>query len=72
RPDPADGRARLLFLSARGEAALAAARRFHHEYEQRLVRAHGRDAVATLRAALEAMVGGAGQTIDPQLRALYL
>ena len=72
RPDPADGRARLLFLAERGNAALAAARRFHRQYERRLVRTQGPEAVTTLRNALEAMAGGAEQTIDPQLRALYL
>ncbi|HZN74892.1 MAG TPA: helix-turn-helix domain-containing protein [Micromonosporaceae bacterium] len=72
RPDPDDARARLLYLSARGEAALAAARRFHRTYEQRLARAHGRPAVTALRAMLEAMAGGREQTIDPHLRALYL
>jgi DNA-binding MarR family transcriptional regulator len=72
RPDPADGRARLLFLSPRGDAALAAARRFHHRYERRLVRTHGPEAVGTLRLVLEAMAGGAEHTTDPRLRALYL
>ncbi|HEX8629059.1 MAG TPA: helix-turn-helix domain-containing protein [Catenuloplanes sp.] len=72
RPDPADGRARLLYLSARGQAALAAARRFHHRYEQRLVRTHGPAAVDALRQLLEAMAGGAEQTIDPRLRVLHL
>jgi len=72
RPDPEDKRARLICLSARGEAALSAARNFHRRYERRLVRVHGAAAVATLRAALEAMAGGADQTVDPHLRALYL
>jgi DNA-binding MarR family transcriptional regulator len=72
RPDPSDGRARLLYLSERGNFALAAARRFHQRYEQQLVRTHGREVVATLRAMLEAMAGGTEQTLDPQLRALYL
>jgi DNA-binding MarR family transcriptional regulator len=72
RPDPTDGRARLVYLSPRGTAALAAARRFHRGYERRLVRTHGSAAVATLRAVLETMAGGSEQTIDPQLRALYL
>src|SRR5215510_5415821 len=44
-PDPADRRARLVSLSARGRAALAAARRFHHGYEQRLRATHGDQAV---------------------------
>jgi DNA-binding MarR family transcriptional regulator len=72
RPDPSDARARLLELTERGRAALASARRFHAAFERRLVRAHGRDAVAALRTVLEAAAGGPEQTIDPHLRALYL
>ena len=48
RPDPTDGRARLLYLSARGAAALASARRFHQRFERRLARRHGREAVCLL------------------------
>ncbi len=72
RADPTDGRARLLYLSARGNVALAAARRFHRSYERRLVRTHGRSAVANLRIMLEAMAGGGERSVDPHLRALYL
>jgi DNA-binding MarR family transcriptional regulator len=72
RPDPSDGRSRLVYLSERGTAALATARRFHQRYERRLVREHGAAAVATLRAVLESMAGGVENTVDPQLRALYL
>jgi DNA-binding MarR family transcriptional regulator len=72
RPDPTDGRAQLLSLTARGDAALAAARRFHQAYERRLARAHGRAAVDAVRELLTAMAGGADRTIDPHLRALYL
>jgi DNA-binding MarR family transcriptional regulator len=72
RSDPSDGRARLVYLSGRGEAALASARRFHQRYERRLARAHGPELVATLRVALAAMAGGAERTVDPHLRALYL
>ena len=72
RPDPGDRRARLLYLSARGNAALAAARGFHRRYERRLVRTHGREAVDTLRFVLQAMAGGADQAVGPRLRALYL
>jgi DNA-binding MarR family transcriptional regulator len=71
RPDPRDGRARLLHLSEYGQAALAAARRFHQRYERRLVREHGAEAVETLRAVLGAMVGEE-QAADPRFRALYL
>lgn len=72
RPDPTDGRARLVYLSPRGEEALASARRFHRRYEQRLARQVGADAVAVTRRVLEAMAGGEEKTIDPQLRALFL
>jgi DNA-binding MarR family transcriptional regulator len=71
RPDPTDGRARLLYLSEHGEDALAAARRFHQRYERRLVREHGAEAVANLRALLAAMAGQE-QAADPRFRALYL
>jgi DNA-binding MarR family transcriptional regulator len=71
RPDPRDGRARLLYLSAHGQAALASARRFHQRFEKRLVKEHGAEAVANLRALLTA-VAGAERTADPRFRALYL
>jgi DNA-binding MarR family transcriptional regulator len=71
QPDPSDRRARLVRLSERGQRALANARRFHRDYERRLARAHGSDAVATLRAMLEA-IAGSEQTVDPRLRAFYL
>ena len=71
QPDPADRRARLIRLSERGQRALANARRFHRDYERRLARAHGGDAVATLRAMLEA-IAGSEQSVDPRLRAFYL
>jgi DNA-binding MarR family transcriptional regulator len=70
-PDPSDRRARLVRLSARGERALATARRFHRDYERRLIRAHGKEAVGTLRAMLEA-IAGAEQSVDPRMRAFYL
>jgi DNA-binding MarR family transcriptional regulator len=71
RPDPTDGRARLLHLSEHGRAVLAAARRFHQSYERRLIAEHGREAVAGLRELLTAMAGEE-QTADPRFRALYL
>lgn len=71
RPDPRDGRAWRLALSGRGEAALAAAHRFHRAYEDRLAREHGADGVAALRDLLSAMAGGNAAT-DPRLRALYV
>ena len=71
RPDPRDGRARLLHLSERGGDALAAARRFHRTYERRLTRTHGPDTVARVRALLASMAGE-DQAADPRFRALYL
>ncbi len=71
QPDPDDRRARPVRLSERGQRALANARRFHQDYERKLARAYGADAVATLRAMLEAIVG-TEQSVDPRLRAFYL
>ena len=69
RPDPTDGRARLLHLSARGKAALAAARKFHQSYERKLRKTHGDAAIDAVRTVLTAMAGTA-QTTDPHFRAL--
>jgi len=73
RPDPSDGRARLLELSERGRAALAAARAFHRSYEQRLARRHGRAHVDDLRAMLTAMAPTYGNgALDPRVRAMHV
>jgi DNA-binding MarR family transcriptional regulator len=75
RPDPHDGRARQVHLAARGEQALAAAKRFHQLYERRLAHAHGAEHVATLRQLLTDMAGGEGAGeagFDPALRVLYV
>ena len=71
RPDPDDGRARLIQLSDRGRRALATAHRFHRDFERRLAARLGAEPVATLRAMLEA-IGGDEQRVDPRLRAMYL
>jgi DNA-binding MarR family transcriptional regulator len=71
RPDPADRRARLLYLTARGQHALAAARRFHQQYERRMIKTHGREAVAAMRTLLGAMVGP-DRVADPRFRPMYL
>jgi MarR family transcriptional regulator for hemolysin len=55
--DPADARSRRLRLSRRGGRAVAAARRFHRQFEERLAAEHGTRAVATLRGVLEGIVG---------------
>jgi DNA-binding MarR family transcriptional regulator len=57
RPSPTDRRSRPLYLTERGQRALAAARRFHRRYERELIRRHGADPVATLRSVLTAIAG---------------
>ena len=72
-PDPEDGRARVLELSPRGRQALAAARRFHRRYEQRLARRHGPEAAATLRELLTTLAPTDDKgALDPRLRALQV
>ncbi|MGZ0152176.1 MarR family winged helix-turn-helix transcriptional regulator [Kribbella sp. WER1] len=69
RPDPTDARARLLHLTDRGHATLSAARRFHRDYERRLRKRLGDDAVDALRDVLTEMAGEA-QISTPHFRAL--
>jgi DNA-binding MarR family transcriptional regulator len=68
-PDPSDGRARLIQLSARGQAALKAARKYHQAYERRLRKEHGDAAIDAVRAVFTAMAGE-DSTTDPHFRAL--
>ena len=72
RPSPDDARARLVELSGRGRAAIAAARAFHRSFETRMRRRHGTAAIETFRAVLSDMAGEAPGGIDRELRALYL
>jgi DNA-binding MarR family transcriptional regulator len=72
RPDPDDARARLIDLSARGRAAMAAARAFHQRTERRLIRQHGAGALATVRTVLQALGGDLPEGQEPQLRAMSL
>ena len=53
RPDPDDARVKRLRLARRGREALAAAKRFHAGFEQRLVRDAGAGAVRTFRRLLQ-------------------
>jgi DNA-binding MarR family transcriptional regulator len=57
RPSPTDRRSRPLYLTERGQRALAAARRFHRRYERELIRQHGAEPVAALRGVLTAIAG---------------
>jgi DNA-binding MarR family transcriptional regulator len=68
-PDPTDGRARLIHLSERGQAALKAARRFHQAYERKLRKTHGDEAIDAVRAVFTDMAGE-DSTTDPHFRAL--
>ncbi|MET0595538.1 MAG: MarR family transcriptional regulator [Polyangiaceae bacterium] len=56
RPDPDDARAKRLYLSKRGEAALAAARRFHKRFESSLRTRIGAKGVDLARAMLDEIV----------------
>ena len=58
RADADDGRAKQIALTKRGEAALAAARQFHHRFEQALANKAGRNRTGTTRAVLEEIVQG--------------
>jgi len=58
--DAHDARVRRLHLSARGKAALRAARRFHAATEQELVKALGSTKVAAARAVLDEMAHATG------------
>ncbi|WP_228538814.1 MarR family winged helix-turn-helix transcriptional regulator [Nocardia sp. XZ_19_385] len=71
RPDPGDRRAKLLYLSDKGNNALAAARRFHRDLERKLVKAHGAEAVRTLRTLLEAITTPENLA-DPRWRAPHI
>jgi DNA-binding MarR family transcriptional regulator len=71
RPDPNDGRARLVRLTDEGSRALREARSFHRAFERRLVRELGAGPVEGLVTTLEHVVGD--ETLrDPRIRALYL
>jgi DNA-binding MarR family transcriptional regulator len=63
RPDPTDSRVKRLRLARRGREALAAARRFHAQFERDLARAQGAGAVTTLRRVLAAVAAAGGD--DP-------
>lgn len=52
RPDPADGRAKRLYLSPEGRELLDRVRAFHADFERRLAERLGAEEVATTREVL--------------------
>jgi DNA-binding MarR family transcriptional regulator len=70
RPDPGDGRQKQLFLSVRGSAVLAAARRFHRDFEQGLAGELGTRRAGELRAALTRIVERQPGAVDRGARLL--
>jgi MarR family transcriptional regulator for hemolysin len=64
RDDPSDGRAKQLFLAARGRRALRAARAFHRAFEADFSRVHGGKLARTLREALELLVSAGGDSAN--------
>ena len=69
RPDPTDARARLLQLTARGEAALQAARKFHQAYQRKLRWRLGDAAIDRVGGVLTEWAGAA-LISTPHFRAL--
>jgi DNA-binding MarR family transcriptional regulator len=63
-PDPADGRARVLSLTARGDAMVAAAIRIGTDYEAALTAQLGPRQAGALRTGLESIVEQAGAASD--------
>jgi DNA-binding MarR family transcriptional regulator len=55
RPDPDDARIKRLHLARRGREALAAARRFHANFEEQMAHQLGAAPVRTLRRVLTAV-----------------
>jgi DNA-binding MarR family transcriptional regulator len=53
RPDPEDGRAKVIHLTRRGEEGMAAANRIFAEIESELAEEVGRERMAELRETLE-------------------
>jgi DNA-binding MarR family transcriptional regulator len=72
-PDPADGRARVLSLTARGDAMVAAAIAIGTGYEAALADELGPRQARALRQGLEAIVrraGAAGELVARRVRSL--
>lgn len=65
RPDPADGRARLVLLTARGNAVRPVAVTAGREVEERWARLVGRDELERLRAGLRHLLAMVREERDP-------
>ena len=68
RPSPRDSRANAINLAARGRKLLAAARRFHAQFESDLASRVGGDAAVT-RRVLEGIAAAADDSAAGRLRA---
>ena len=55
-PDPADGRAKTIVLTARGHEALAAGRRAFVDIEARWVKEFGEERIAALRETVDQLI----------------
>jgi DNA-binding MarR family transcriptional regulator len=60
-PDPDDGRAKIIRLTPKGASCLREAFAIFADIEQRLVRSHGREAVAGMRAILCDLAGAGNE-----------
>lgn len=67
--DKTDTRVKRLRVDARGRALLAEAKAFHRQFEQQLIRRHGKEKVAAARKILEELINreDVGSTIRMQL-----
>ncbi len=66
-PDPADRRAKLIRLTAKGEEAQASALGIFAALEKRLGKRYGRERLADLRALLEEIVTAEAPEFAPEL-----
>lgn len=68
-PDAQDSRVKRLSVAPRGEALLAHARAFHRQFEARLAKRHGADALEATRRVLESLANrdNAAPTVRMQL-----
>jgi DNA-binding MarR family transcriptional regulator len=68
RPDPDDGRGRLVFLTPRGEAVQAIGAKAVSQVERRWAGLTGRDEIDALRGSLERVLDGLRQADEDRDR----